>query len=288
MNRWLLLLCASVCLLPLACAHPRHECSAPFVRHYHHASITSTFRDASIRDVMEAISTEAHRTIVVEAGIVDRVSVDFRGCPWRLAAEIAAMSARCTVRETEAGLLVRRPGPVTLEFAQADLAQAIRTLAAYGDCEVAFVPEVKGQVSTGFVNWEWRQALEALAARAGGHVFQEGFGHLVVAAPSPEVTQGRMGAKNFNLGSIRPAEWHEARISGNGVGGPPLRGPAEGITLVEALRYMLTRADNSAPPRRTLGRLDYFRDGNVLIVVDTPAVLDRIGRLIAELDVEGR
>lgn len=277
MIRWTLLLCASVCLLPLSCATPRHECSAPFVGHYHHACITAEFRGASIRDVMDAISRDAHRTIRVTAGIEERVSVDYRGCPWRLAAEIAAMSAGCTVREDEVGLVVRRAGPVTIEFDRADLAQAIRTLAANGDCDVAFLPEVKGNVSTGFLNWEWRAALDSLAARAGGRAFPEGFGHMVVA-PDAQVMQKRMESKVFNLGSIRPAP--------GGVAGGSLPDPAKGIGLVEGLCYMLTRADASSTPAQTLGRLEYNGEANSILVVDTPAVLDRIGRVLAELGGE--
>lgn len=277
MNRCLPLLCATLCLLPLACAAPRHECSAPTIRHYHHACITAVFRDASIRDVMGTIAREAHRTIRVVAGIEERVSVDFRGCPWRLAAEIAAMSAGCTVREDDAGLVVRRAGPVTIEFDHADLAQAIRTLAAYGDCDVTFVPEVKGEVSTGFLNWEWRSALDSLATRAGGRAFSEGFGHVVVA-PDAQVMQKRMAPKVFSLGSTRPSH--------AGMAGSSLPDPAKGIGLVEGLCYMLTRADASSTPAQTLGQLEYNGEANSVLVVDTPAVQDRIGHLLAELGCE--
>ena len=278
MNRWSLLLC----LLPLSCASPRHQCAAPFARHHHHACVTADFRDTSLRVVLERISAEARREIVLAPGIEDRVSVDYRGCPWRLAAEIAAMSAGCVVREDGIRLLVRRPEPLTIEFVHADLAQAVRTLAAHGDYEADVAPEVKGEVSKAFVNWQWSAALEALAKESGHAVTQEGFDRIVVG-PDTQL-QLRMETRVFQLGSLRPAESFKAWIRTNGVGSP-LNDPAKGITLVEALEYMLTRRVGAAPSAKTLGRLDYFKDGNAIVVVDTPAVLDRIGGLIEELQV---
>ncbi|GEM_PF-4491519 len=281
MKRWPLLLCASIWLPPLSCASPRHQCAAPMVRHHHHACVTAEFRDTSLRVVLERISLEARREIVLAPGIEDRVSVDYRGCPWRLAAEIAAMSAGCVVREDGIRLLVRRPEPVTLAFVHTDLAEAIRTLAAHGDYEAAVAQDVKGEVSLAFVKWQWNAALSKLVRETGYGMVQEGFDCLVVGRD----TQPRMEARVFPLGALRPPEWLEAYIHTDHMGGRPLRDPAQGINLVEALRYMLTRHVDAAESPKTLGRLDYVREGNQIVVVDTPAVLDRIGGLIGELQV---
>lgn len=55
--------------------------------------------------------------------------------------------------------------------------------------------------------------------------------------------------------------------------------------LLDALRCMLTRMPGRPHEARSLGRLDYFKEGNCIIVVDTSEVLDRIERAVRDVDI---
>ncbi len=174
---------------------------------------------------------------------------------------------------------------VTMEFKRAELVKVIELLATHGDAKVVVDPGVKGEVTMRFADVPWRKALEAVVKTRGYVLVEEDEGK-TLRVVDPSKVQPSMETRVIKFKYIRPDEYRTAKMQTGGADS------SKAFTLLDSLRGTLTRrpggatsAGGSEAPQ-VLGRLDYYKDGNLIIVVDTKDVLDRMEQVIRELDLE--
>ena len=182
---------------------------------------------------------------------------------------------------------------VTMEFRRAELVEVIQLLAKQAGANVVIDPDVKGEVTMRFSDVPWTRALQAVVKTSGYALIEEDRGR-IIRVVNPASLQSQMESRVFTFKHIKPYEYYKASVPmSRSAGAPPLPpAPIKAVTLLDTLRNMLTRppaaSANSGGPStsQTLGRLDYFKDGNCIIVVDTKPVLDRMEEIIRQVDVE--
>lgn len=136
-----------------------------------------------------------------------------------------------------------------------------------------------------FSDVPWMRALSAAVKTSGYALIEEDGGRVLrIMDPSKLPMETRI----FRFKHIRPDEYFKARISTHiGLGDQYSSGePIRGFTLLDTLRNMLTRSPAPIVRGSTVGRLDYDKVSNSLLVVDTRPTLDGIETLIRQLDVE--
>ncbi len=242
--------------------------------------ITVEFKETPIHEVLAWIAEHVQKTIVVDAGIEDKISVNFQKLHYREAIERAADLARCVVRMNGARFIVEKPPRVTMEFKRADLGEVIHTLAKHAGATVIVDPDVKGEVTMRFTDVPWMRALSAVVKTAGYELMEEDGGRVLrVGHPSMQPIVMYL----FFFEHMRPDTYLKARITSNGVGRPPSEKPKP-FTLLQAFENMLTRPPG-APRDAPIGRLEYDAAANAMIVWDQKRVADDMRRLIQAIDV---
>ncbi len=245
--------------------------------------ITREFKEEPIGSVLELIAHAAGCTILVEPGIKDKITINFINTPWREAVETACDLANLTMRDQGNHILVEKPFRVTMEFKRRDLVEVINLLAKQAGCNVVIDSDVKGQVTMRFSDVPWMKALDAVVKTSGYTLIEEDRGRIIRVA-DPAKLSLRMETRIFVFKNIHPDECSRARIVMHiGVGVPQERAEHEQrFTLLDAFRNMLTRSPAS---KAAIGKLDYDKEGNRMIVHDLKSVLDRFAQIIQELDV---
>ncbi len=141
--------------------------------------ITAEFRQASIREVLDWIANRVGKTIVVEAGIEDKISVNFRDLHYVQAVEVVADLARCVTRQVGDRIVVEKPPRVTMEFKGADPGEVIRLLAKQAGWNVVIAPDVKGEVTMRFTDVPSMRALQAVVKTLGYTLVEEDGGKVI-------------------------------------------------------------------------------------------------------------
>ncbi len=251
--------------------------------------ITVEFKETSIREILEWISNRVGKPITLDEGIEDKVSVRFEDVPYVEAVEDVADRARCVTRRSGDTIVVSKPPRVTMEFKRAELVEVIHLIAKEANANVVIDPGIKGDVTMRFSDVPWMRALSAVVKTSGYTLIEEDRGR-IIRVVDPSKLQTQMETRVFQFKHIRPDVYYKARVRLNiGVGVQPSSGdPIPVFTLLDTLRNMLTRSPNSrrGTSPTTLGRLDYYKDGNCIIVVDTKPVLDQMANIIRQLDAE--
>lgn len=276
-------------VIPVACCHrpphaPRVE-QAPQPTTVQGAAetpvlITREFKDEPMLSVLEYIARGSGHRIELNSEVKERVTVDLQNCPWREALETVANLTNCVLEEKGEVVHVSRPPRLTMEFKRRNLVEVINQIAKEAGANVVIDPDVKGEVTMRFSDVPWLKALDAVVKTSGYTLIEEDRGRIIRVA-DPAKLPLRMETRIFVFNHIHPDEYYKAKIETGGFGLG--RGEAQGrFTLLDALRNALTRSPHSTS---TIGKLDYDKVGNMILVVDSKAVLDRFAQIIKELDV---
>ncbi len=249
--------------------------------------LTIEFKETSIREVMQWISDRVGRTINVDTGIEDKITVNFQRLHWLQAVDQAAEFARCVTRKVGDRIIVEKPPRVTMEFKRAELVEVINLLAKQAGANIVIDSGVKGEVTMRFSDVPWMRALEAVVKTANFTLVEEE--GRIIRVVDPTKLQAQMEPKVFKFTYIKPDEYYKAKIETrfhNGTSTAPAD-PLKNFALLDTLRNLLTRsAGAGAAGGKTLGKLDYVRDVNSIVVFDTKPVLDKMEQIIRDLDVE--
>ncbi len=256
-------------------------------------AITMDVKGISVSEVLYRIGVKVGRTIVVGPGIEDKITVNFIDTPWRQALETACDLANLVTRDVGNQIYVEKPPRVTMEFKRAELTEVINLLAKQAGVNIVIDSYVKGEVTMRFSDVPWMKALDAIVKTAGYSLVEEDRGR-IIRVVDPTRLQAQMETGVFRFKFVKPDEYYKAKIDTSyHVGTTPVQTDViKNFTLLDALRNTLTRppgtsgASIGASAIRTLGSLDYFKDGNLIIVRDTKPVLDRMGEIIQEIDIE--
>lgn len=234
--------------------------------------------DRPIEDVLKVIRDKSGANILLAPGVDARVSMAFKGVPWREALYLVAENAGCVVEERRGRVfMVSKPERVSFEFDDEDIRKAIQAIATQANANIVIAPDVKGLVTAKLVNRPWRDALDNVAKTLGFHVVEEDHGVLRIVSSAALIEQ--LETKVVELRYLRPKSQYVATIKTDfAVGKPkePANDPNADFPLLGALRKHLSAN----------GQLDYFDKQNAIFIKDTKPVLDRVTEVIERLDVE--
>ncbi|MEQ8766227.1 MAG: hypothetical protein RL885_20100 [Planctomycetota bacterium] len=242
------------------------------------ARVSINVRDRDLKDVVAYLREKSGANIVVAESIDETVTLEFSDVPWRQALDLVADEADCLVVEVGGGVLrIEQPERVTFAFEDADITKVIDAISKISGANIVISPEVRGSINLRLTKVPWRYALDTAVKTLGYVVVEEEGNILTVVPPSALVEQ--LETRTFRLRFVRPPDAYVATIKTSYAVGdpkPPTQDPEKDFPLLEAVRTALS--DN--------GELNYVPRKNILIVKDTKPVLDRIDRLIGEIDVE--
>lgn len=242
------------------------------------ASIDLDVEGRPIEDVLKLIRDKSGANILLAPGVSAKVTLTFRGVPWREALELVAENAGCIVEETRGRVFkVEKPELVSYTFDNEDIRLAIQAIAQKGGANVVIAPDVQGLVTAELKNRPWRDALDNVVKTLGYHVVEEERGILRIVTSTALTEQ--LETKVVELRYLRPKAQYVATIKTDfAVGKPaePANDPNKDFPLLDALRKHLSKN----------GELDYFDRQNAIFIKDTKPVLDRITSVIERLDIE--
>jgi type IV pilus assembly protein PilQ len=231
-----------------------------------------------LEDVLKMIRDKSGANILLAPNTTGRVTLTFRGVPWREALELVAENAGCIVQESRGRVFkVEKPVNVTYSFDDADIRQVITAIAQAGGANVVIAPDVQGVVSLELKERPWRDALDNVVKTLGYHLVEEERGILRIVSSASLIEQ--LETKVIELRYLRPKAQYVATIKTDfAVGKPkePANDPNKDFPLLDALRKHLSKN----------GQLDYFDRQNAIFVKDTKPVLDRITSVVERLDIE--
>lgn len=250
------------------------------------ASIDLDVVGRPIEDILKLIKDKSGANILLAPGVEAKVTLSFRGVPWREALELVAENAGCVVVETRGRVFkVERPEPVNFSFNDADIRQVIQAIAQKGAANVVIAPDVTGLVTLELKDRPWRDALDSVVKTLGYHVVEEERGILRIVTSAALVEQ--LETRVIQMRYLRPKPAYTAIIKSDfAVGGPsknqqqtsqdPEKELTKTFPLLDALRKQLSKN----------GQIDYFDKQNAIFVKDTKPVLDRITEVVERLDIE--
>ncbi len=244
--------------------------------------VTIDVKDQPLKDVVRHLASASGINIILGNGIDERVSVTLNKVPWRVALEIVAEKAGCSLVEKSANVIqVVQPQPVTFDFSSEDIKVVIDAIAKVSGASIVVAPEVEGKVHLRLTNVPWRAALDTVAKTLGYVVVEDGYDIYRVVHPSS--LEKQMETRVFQVKYLRPPPRYTPKIETiyadasqtqqvSTAGGDP----NANFSLLRALRGALSPS----------GSLDYFATNNTLVVKDIPPVVAEVERMMAEIDVE--
>ncbi len=242
--------------------------------------LTLKLKDRDLRDVVNSIKRKANANIIMDPGIEAAVTIDLQDVPWRHALSLIAEQAGCVVTEAQGGVLkVEKPPRVYFAFENTDIQKVIDTIGKISGANIIVAPEVKGTITVRLKNIPWRDALDAAVKTLGFVVVEEERGILRVVPPS-NIEQD-LEAAAIQLRFVRPSSMLVPFIASQYVRDlrdmqPQQQGQVP-FTLLGTLRSMITPE---------VGRLEYVKETNVIMVKDTRPVVESVKRTIAMIDIE--
>ena len=249
--------------------------------------VTLEVKDQPIEDVIKHIAEASGSNIILGQGIDEKVTLTLKQVPWRVALDIVAEKAGCSLVQKAANVIqVVQPQPVTFNFTGADIKVVIDAIAKVSGASIVVAPQVEGSVYLRVTNVPWRAALETVVKTLGYVMVEDGYNIYRVVHPSS--LEQQLVTRVFPVKYLRPPPRYTPRIDTvyadslenqqqqQQQGGASQEDPGRNFTLVRALRGALS-------PN---GKLDYFERNNTLVVKDTSPVVNEIERMLAEIDVE--
>ena len=205
-------------------------------------------------------------------------------------AALAAFVAKAELSMEEVSptlIMLSRPPRLTFNFRDADIKVVIDMIARVSGANIIVSPDVKGLITMSINNVPWNEVLAAVVRTLNFTTVKEAFGIIRIIHPDELLKQ--MDSRVFPLRYISPPSVYSAKVEPTKtLIGQPLQ-PAASIEEI-LNRFVLTKTLSTVLSRdstgRVLGTMTFDPNTNVFIIRDTKVVLDRIGEIIAQLDVE--
>jgi type IV pilus assembly protein PilQ len=254
--------------------------------------VTISRVNATIDEIVEDFRRQADWNIVVDhRNIPEDYRVgEFRvkDEPARKALEAFAKIAELSIDDVSLSLIVlSRPPRLTFNFRDADIKVVIDMIARVSGANIIVSPDVKGSITLSINNVPWNEVLSSVVKTLGYITVRENF-DIIRVIHSDELLK-QMETRVFRLKYIQPPPLYGAKVvETQFISGRPIQPPTQieellkRFVLKQALETVLSK--NAAG--QTLGKLDFDPQSNSFVVRDTKVVLDRIGEIVALLDVE--
>lgn len=236
--------------------------------------------DQPLGDVLRHIQDAAEVNIILAEGIEEKITLVLKQVPWRIALEIVAEKAGCSLVQKATNVIrVEQPQPVTFNFTGADIKTVIDAIAKVSGASIVTAPEVEGAVHLRITDVPWRTALETVVKTLGFVVVEDGYNIYRVVHPTS--LESQMVTKVMQVKYLRPPPRYQPKIQTQYADSATTTAAAEGesgetFSLIKALRGGLSEK----------GSLEYFSRHNTIVVKDVPPSVAAIERMLAEIDIE--
>jgi type IV pilus assembly protein PilQ len=254
--------------------------------------VTINAKNATVPQIVEEFRRQTGWNIVVD---YKNIPEDYRIDEFRVEKEKAKEALDAFVSKAELSMemlsgsliMLSRPPRLTFNFRDADIKVVIDMIARVSGANIIVSPDVKGQITMSINNVPWNEVLSAVVRTLNFTTVKEAFGIIRIIHPDELLKQ--MDTRVFQLKYISPPPLYSAKVEqGKTLSGQPLVPPASieellrRFVLAQTLQTVLSKDSTN----RTLGTLNFDPITNTFIVRDTKLVLDRVGEVIALLDVE--
>jgi type IV pilus assembly protein PilQ len=268
--------------------------ASPAASQVREALVSLDVKERDLRDVLDFLRQESGANIVLDPGVEEKVTLSLEQVPWKAALHLASERAGCVVVELAPNLFkVEKPPRVHFAFEDTDITKVIDAIAKISGANIVVAPEVKGTVTIRLKDIPWRDALEQVVKTLGFVVVEETRGILRVV---PQATlQTQLETRSYQLRYLRPPSTYTPKIDSPYVLSPFAgrttlqtagAGGAGGQTAAERVKKEFSLLQALQKTLSPQGQLDYIDKQNVLIVRDTPTVLERIGTILEAMDTE--
>ena len=233
--------------------------------------------DAPIAAVVGIIRDQSGAIIVVAPDATGTITIVLDRVPWRIALDLVTRQAGCVViQEGNGALRVEQPPKVTFDFAGADAKTVIDSIARVSGASIVTGSEVDGTVYLRINDVPWTAALDTVARTLGLVVLKEDWGIYRVMHPSK--LEDQLTTHVFPIKYLRPDPPYIPQIRSE------YAKPSPSAALVEQQEFSLIGAlRNALSPK---GSLEYHARNNIIVVKDIEPVIDEIGAILEEIDVQ--
>jgi len=178
----LLVLFLAVCVTPITAQPPVYDHNR---EDRSDTRVTLQVKDQPIEDVIKHIQEASGVNIILADGVSENVTLELNQVPWRVALDIVAEKAGCSLVQKAANVIkVEQPQPVTFEFVGADVKVVIDSIAKVSGASIVVAPQVEGSVHLRITNVPWRAALDTVVKTLGFVVVEDGYNIYRVVHPS--------------------------------------------------------------------------------------------------------
>ena len=243
--------------------------------------MTREWNDRPLREVLQVIAEHAGINIIPDLSIddeKDKVTMQINNMEWPDVLTEVAIQTKCTIKKVKENLYrISKPIRLEVDFENAPLQQIVRYIANQANINIILTPDVKGTVTLKVSEVPWPDLLDSVVKSAGFIVVKEK--NDVIRIVKPSELKKQLETKIFKFKYLQPPSAYTAKIeTAYAVGTPKaVTDPLTGFTVLTTLRSMLTPG---------LGRLDYDDVTNSIIVTDIKPVIDKMGKILNQLDVE--
>jgi type IV pilus assembly protein PilQ len=254
--------------------------------------VTINAKNATVAQIVEEFRRQTGWNIVVD---FKNIPEDYRIDDFRVEKEKAKVALDAFVSKAELSqemlsgslIMLSRPPRLTFNFRDADIKVVIDMIARVSGANIIVSPDVKGQITMSINNVPWSEVLSAVVRTLNFTTVKEAFGIIRIIHPDELLKQ--METRVFQLHYISPPSVYTALVQASKtLSGQPLVPPASieemirRFVLAQTLQTVLSRDSTN----RILGSMNYDPQTNVFVVRDTKVVLDRVGLIISQLDIE--
>ncbi len=254
--------------------------------------VTIKVRNATVDQVVDEFRRQTGRNIVVDK---KNIPEDFRIDEFIVEKELVRSALDAFVAKAELSLeqvsasliMLSRPPRLTFNFRDADIKVVIDMIARVSGANLIISPDVKGTITLSINNVPWSEVLDAVVKTLNFTTVRESFGIIRIIHPDELLKQ--METRVFPLKYIQPPSLYQAKVEeGKTLSGKPVTPPTtiEEILKRFVLKQVLETVLSRDASNRTLGKLDFDPQQNIFVVRDTKVVLDKVGEVIAQLDIE--
>jgi len=254
--------------------------------------VTIVQHNATVDQIVEDFRRQTGWNIVLDK---KNIPDDYRVDDLRIEKEKAKSALAAFVSKAELSMeevsstliILSRPPRLTFNFRDADIKVVIDMIARVSGANVIVSPDVKGTITLSINNVPWNEVLSAVVRTLNYTTVKEAFGIIRIIHPDELLKQ--METRVFQLKFLAPPSLYTAKIEPTKtLNGLPLVPPQsieemlKRFVLAQTLQAVLSRDSGG----RVLGTLNYDPGTNVFVIRDTKVILDRVGEIIAQLDVE--
>ncbi len=277
--------------------------------------VSFDFKDAKFADVIDHLSKQSGRNIIIEGKIEDTVTLRLVGVKWQQALEMVCQQVGAVIEEqTDQVIRISKPVTINFELEDAPLSTVISTISRLAEATVIIGPGVKGVVTAQFYEVPWTQALGDVVRTNGYVLLKEG---KVMRVMDPGTLEAQLTTRVFHLRYIQPAETYTPKLSSKyvaeGKGAEAVGGVTGAGEVLTELGVPNTAAMGGSTRARAAstggggtsggtaefpllsaiqriaskkGRVDYIPSTNALIVTDTEPNIKAIAELVDAMDKE--